>query len=113
MRKCIVLNIVDLDTTKQSILGDFVSEYLRVLNLTLKKLPKVASQTELHHLTYLNIRKASFLPSDIVQEARKDVWAKRKKLKTEWKRENIFIDQKTKPFARREFRIIRMDEEIK
>jgi len=39
--------------------------------------------------------------------------ANRKKLKTEWKRDNIFIDQKTKPFARKEFRIIYMDEEIK
>jgi len=39
--------------------------------------------------------------------------ANRKKLMAEWKRENIFIDQKTKPFARREFRIVHMDEEIK
>ncbi len=38
--------------------------------------------------------------------------ANRKRLKVEWKRENIFIDQKTKPFARRAFRIVRMDEEI-
>jgi len=81
MRKCIVLNIVDLDSTKSSILDVFISEYLRVLNLTLKKLPKAASQTELHHLTYLSIRKTSFLPSDIVEEARKDVWAKGKKIK--------------------------------
>ena len=38
--------------------------------------------------------------------------ANRKKLKAEWKRDNIFIDQKTKPFARREFRIVRIDEEL-
>jgi len=43
---------------------------------------------------------------------RKATEANRKKLKAEWKRDNIFIDQKTKPFARREFRIVRMDEEI-
>ena len=35
----------------------------------------------------------------------------RKKLKAERKRDNIFIDQRTKPFARREFRLVRMDEE--
>ena len=81
MRKCIVLNIVGLDTRKTSILGKFISEYLRVLELTLKKLPAAKSQNDLHHLTYSDIRKTSFLPSDIVQEARKDVWAKRKKIK--------------------------------
>jgi len=38
---------------------------------------------------------------------------KRKKLKTEWKRGEIFIDQQTQPFAKRPFRIVRMDEEAK
>jgi len=38
--------------------------------------------------------------------------AHRNKLKARWKREEIFIDQKTKPFARRAFRIVRMNEEI-
>lgn len=38
--------------------------------------------------------------------------AKRKKLKDEWKRDEIFIDQQTKPFTKRPFRIIRMDEEV-
>jgi len=80
MKKCIVLNIVDLDSTKSSILDSFISEYLRVLNLTLEVLPEATTQTELHHLTYLNIRKTSFLPSDLVEEARKDVWARRKKI---------------------------------
>ena len=37
----------------------------------------------------------------------------REKLRAEWNREEIFIDQKTKPFAKREFRIVRMDEKIK
>jgi N-methylhydantoinase B len=37
---------------------------------------------------------------------------RRKQLKREWQREGIFIDQKTKPYARREFRVIRMDEQI-
>jgi len=37
----------------------------------------------------------------------------RRNLKEEWKRHEIFIDQKTKPFARREFRIIHKDESIK
>jgi N-methylhydantoinase B len=36
----------------------------------------------------------------------------RKGLKAQWKRDEIFIDQKTKPFARREFRIVKIDEEL-
>ena len=54
---------------------------MRISNLTLKQLPNAKSQNQLHHLTYKPIRKTSFLASDIVQEARKDIWAKRKKLK--------------------------------
>lgn len=38
--------------------------------------------------------------------------ANREKLKKEWKRDEIFIDQKTRPFARKAFRIVRMDEQI-
>lgn len=38
--------------------------------------------------------------------------AKRKRLKDEWKRDEIFIDQQTEPFAKRPFRIIRMDEDL-
>jgi hypothetical protein len=37
---------------------------------------------------------------------------RRLKLKQEWRRERIFIDQKTQPFARRPFRIVEIDEEI-
>jgi N-methylhydantoinase B/oxoprolinase/acetone carboxylase alpha subunit len=36
--------------------------------------------------------------------------ARRKKLKAQWKRNEIFIDQKTEPFAKRPFRTVRMDE---
>jgi len=36
----------------------------------------------------------------------------RKKLRAKWKREEIFVDQKTKPFAGRAFRTVRMNEEI-
>jgi N-methylhydantoinase B/oxoprolinase/acetone carboxylase alpha subunit len=39
--------------------------------------------------------------------------ARRKALKAEWRRDEIFIDQKTEPFAKRPFRIIRMDEGVK
>ena len=38
---------------------------------------------------------------------------RRKKLKAEWKRDELFIDQQTKPFAKRPFRVIRLDEEIR
>jgi len=37
---------------------------------------------------------------------------KRKKLKTEWKREDIFIDQMTQPFARKPFRIIKINDKF-
>lgn len=43
---------------------------------------------------------------------RKATEANRKKLKAKWHRENIFIDQKTRPFARREFRIVLRDEQL-
>jgi N-methylhydantoinase B len=36
----------------------------------------------------------------------------RARLKTVWKRDQIFIDQMTEPFARRPFRIVGIDEEI-
>jgi N-methylhydantoinase B len=38
--------------------------------------------------------------------------ANRVELKAEWKREALFIDQLTQPFARRPFRVVRIDEEI-
>jgi len=78
VRKCIVLNNLDLTFKKSDILDSFVSEYLRVLDNTSLQLPNADSSNELHHLTYSNIRKTSFLPSDIVQEARKDIWKSRK-----------------------------------
>ena len=37
-------------------------------------LPLSDSLTQLHHKTYYQIRETSFLPSDIIQEARKDIW---------------------------------------
>ncbi|MFH1306605.1 MAG: transposase [Candidatus Micrarchaeota archaeon] len=58
-----------------------MAEYLHACNFTLAKLPRAKSSNELHHLTYKCIRKTSFLASDIIQEARKDIWAKRKKIK--------------------------------
>jgi len=44
---------------------------------------------------------------------RKSTEENRKKLKVEWKREEIFVDQWTRPFVRKQFRLIRMDEELK
>lgn len=48
--------------------------------MTCLQLPLAVSSTDLHNLTYSNIRKTSFLPSDIIQEARKDVWKSRKNI---------------------------------
>jgi N-methylhydantoinase B/oxoprolinase/acetone carboxylase alpha subunit len=38
--------------------------------------------------------------------------ARRAELKRKWRRDRIFIDQKTRPFARRPFRTVAMDEQI-
>lgn len=94
LRKCILLNSVKLTPRKQEIFESFFAEYLRVLNEMLKHLPDAKSSTQLHHLTYFSIRETSFLPSDIVQEARKDVWAKRKTIKDGFKRCSIRLNKR-------------------
>ena len=94
MRKTVLLNCLPLTARKKNILDNFFSEYLRVLNLTLEELPNAKSSNGLHHLTYSNIRKTSFLPSDIVEEARKGVWAKRKTVKRGFKRCSIPLNTK-------------------
>ena len=78
VRKCIVLNNLELTRNKSNIFNSFFSEYLKVLDQHCLDLPLALSATHLHHLTYSNIRQTSFLPSDIVQEARKDIWKSRK-----------------------------------
>ncbi len=94
LRKCIVLNTLRPTSTKQDTLDDLFREYLRVLNATLERLPSAHSSLELHHLTYSTIRETSFLPSDIVEEARKDVWAKRKTVKTGFKKCSIRLNKR-------------------
>lgn len=74
VRKAIILNILKLTKKKQKLLKRFVNEYLSVSNKHLLELPFADTTTDLHHLTYDSIRQTSFLPSDIVQEARKDAW---------------------------------------
>ncbi len=93
-KKSILLNCLPLTAKKEQILDSFFIEYLEVLNKTLKHLPEAKSSTELHHLTYSNIRKTSFLPSDIIQEARKDVWAKRKTVKSGFKGCSIRLNKR-------------------
>lgn len=92
LRKTILINCLPLTAKKKDILDSFFSEFLCVLNLTFEQLPNAKSSTELHHLTYSNIRNTSFLPSDVVQEARKDVWAKRKTVKNGFKRCSIRLN---------------------
>jgi IS605 OrfB family transposase len=82
VRKAIVLNNRSLTNRKEDILRSFVAEYLKALDMTLPKVPFVDSSTELHHDTYSRIRTETSLPSDIVQEARKDVW----KIRTDMER---------------------------
>ncbi|GCC11640.1 hypothetical protein IPdc08_01696 [archaeon] len=94
LKKTVLLNCLSLTSKKQRILDNFFAEYLRVLNLTLEQLPNANSSTELHHLTYSDIRKTSFLPSDIVEEARKDVWAKRKTIKERFTRCSVRLNRR-------------------
>ncbi len=94
MKKTVLLNCLPLTSKKNNILDNLFAEYLRVLNLTLEHLPNANSSTELHHLTYSDIRKTSFLPSDVVEEARKDVWAKRKTIKHGFKRCSIRLNKR-------------------
>jgi len=82
VRKCIVLNNLGLTSKKFDILNKFVSEYLRVLDNICLQLPIADSSTDLHFLTYSDIRKTSFLPSDVIQEARKDAWKSRKHIES-------------------------------
>ncbi|MHA1505886.1 MAG: hypothetical protein ACTSR0_01655 [Candidatus Asgardarchaeia archaeon] len=72
------MNNLKLTNRKSNILNSFFSEYLNALESILLELPLAVSSTHLHHLTYSNIRKNTSLPSDIIQEARKDVWKCRK-----------------------------------
>ncbi len=84
MRKVIVLNPVELSTRKEELLRSMFSEYVRILDFCTSFVPTAESTVELHSLTYSRIRDSSFLPSDIIQEARKDAW----KLKSALKRNN-------------------------
>lgn len=78
MLKSIILNTLPLTKKKSYILENVFQEYLKVLNLILNELKNAKSSLNLHHLSYYKIRQLSFLPSDLIQEARKDVWAHRK-----------------------------------
>ena len=102
MRKTILVNSLPLTAKKKGILDSFFSEFLRVLNLTFERLADAKSSNELHHLTYSNIRSTSFLPSDVVQEARKDVWAKRKTVKNGFKRCAIRLNKRWFKFFKTE-----------
>ncbi|MHA1303927.1 MAG: RNA-guided endonuclease InsQ/TnpB family protein [Candidatus Heimdallarchaeaceae archaeon] len=102
LKKTLIINCLPLTKRKQDIFSSFFNEYLRVLNLTLKRLPEAKSSTELHHLTYSIIRKSSFLPSDVIQEARKDVWAKRKTIKNGFKKCSIRLNPRWFKFFKTE-----------
>ena len=78
VRKCIVLNNLELTEKKSDILNNFFFEYFSVLEKHLLEIPFAISKNHLHQLTYFDIRKTSFLGSDIIQEARKDVWKMKK-----------------------------------
>lgn len=107
MRKCIILNKLDLTLKKEKLLNSFTSEYLRVLSNTAIKLPLSFSETELHHETYSGIRKTSFLPSDIVQEARKDVWKMRRFVEGKGYNGKIVFSNCTIRLNKRWFRVIK------
>jgi len=78
VRKTIILNRKELTCRKKDLLNTIIKEYLRVLDFACLYLPISDSSNQLHHETYNKIKKTSFLPSDIIQEARKDVWRLKK-----------------------------------
>jgi IS605 OrfB family transposase len=107
VRKCIVLNNLDLTKKKSDIFGKFTNEYLRILGITSLQLPLAFSSTDLHNLTYLNIRKTSFLPSDIIQEARKDVWKCRKYIESNGFNNSLKINNGSIRLNKRWFRFVK------
>ncbi|RLJ00637.1 MAG: hypothetical protein DRP06_01715, partial [Candidatus Aenigmatarchaeota archaeon] len=78
VRKTLILNRKELTFRKKDLLNTIIKEYLRVLNFTCLQLPVCYSSSELHQKTYKSIRETSFLPSDVIQEARKDIWKLKK-----------------------------------
>lgn len=74
VRKVIILNNLELTKSKQAILNDLKEQYLNALATTCVHLHEAVTSTQLHHLTYSDIRNASTLMSDTVQEVRKDIW---------------------------------------
>ncbi len=101
-----MLNRLDLTLKKAKLLNSFTSEYLRVLNNTALKLPFANTPTELHHETYSDIRKTSFIPSDIIQEARKDVWKMKKLVESRGYIGNIIFSNCTIRLNKRWFKAV-------
>ncbi len=77
--KCISLNLLPPTKSKKDIL-ETSKQYLEAANDTLAilKSEKPNSANKLHHLSYNLIRSKYDLQAQLVQDARRDVWAKRK-----------------------------------
>lgn len=77
--KCIPLNLLPLTKSKKDIL-ETSRQYLEAANDTLAilKSEKPNSANNLHHLSYNLIRSKYDLQAQLAQDARRDVWAKRK-----------------------------------
>lgn len=77
-----MLNSLALTTKKKRLLKDFIFEYVRALSLITLQLPLAFSSIDLHHLIYYSIKSTSFLPAEIIHEARKDIWKIRKSIES-------------------------------
>ncbi len=77
--KCVSLNL-HLPTRHKKEILETSRQYLNAANDTLAvlKSEKPSSANKLHHLTYYAIRSKYELQAQLVQDARRDVWAKRK-----------------------------------
>ncbi len=77
--KCVSLNLLPPTKSKKDIL-ETSRQYLGAANDTLSilKSEKPCSANKLHHLSYNSIRSKYDLQAQLVQDARRDVWAKRK-----------------------------------
>ncbi len=75
--KCVELNLLPLTHVKECILSDTSSEFTSAANdmLIVLTFSDANSSLKLHHLTYDWIRSKYQLPSQLVMDARKEVWS--------------------------------------
>ncbi|MFH1544866.1 MAG: hypothetical protein ABIE23_02120, partial [archaeon] len=98
--RVVCLNVLPLTNIKQSLLANLTEEYSRVANTILGVFnsKKSSSCTKLHHLVYSRMREDSWLSSQHIIYAIRQVWSQRKQRPKEFKRLPVRFD-KTRLFT--------------